>query len=423
MKFNEFDLDAARRELQAFLKAVPDHVVGCEDIVQILAEAYLCQEHVAMISRPGLAKSMLVGLVANAFAGGSYADLLFTAFTEPAEVYGPVDISGFAEVPSVLRYNTTGYLPDVRIYFADEAFKAGSAILNCFLTAINERKYKSATGSVSIPLESLYAASNEYPQGEELEALWDRLAYRLHLEGVSGDGDFLKMLSASYAHWAKRMLGVLPPAHASAVLVESLLASMGAIPTVSEKAVGLLRCEIVRLANPATWDTRMAQVLLDLRPSFPSVSDRRWCMLPRLVATRAVVNGHASVEAEDFECLEHVLWDRHDEKPVVSSSIQEAIARAAVDHFEENWQQISTLKRAFEGAHDTDEKQAIFASMESLRDTMNHMDPSHPRTAQAAKTVDTVALAWGQSSRLAQAAEKARDARDAALAATERALG
>lgn len=60
----------------------------------------------------------------------------------------------------------------------DEVFKANSAILNTLLTILNERLFDNGSQRLGVPLLCLVAASNELPESEELDALYDRFLVR-----------------------------------------------------------------------------------------------------------------------------------------------------------------------------------------------------------------------------------------------------
>lgn len=68
--------------------------------------------------------------------------------------------------------------------FIDEVFKANSAILNTLLTILNERLFDNGTERLPVPLLCLVAASNELPESEELDALYDRFLLRSQVQQV-----------------------------------------------------------------------------------------------------------------------------------------------------------------------------------------------------------------------------------------------
>jgi MoxR-like ATPase len=73
---------------------------------------------------------------------------------------------------------TDGYLPTAEVAFVDEIFKANSAILNALLTLLNERLFDNGNQRLPVPLLCLVGASNELPESEELDALYDRFLIR-----------------------------------------------------------------------------------------------------------------------------------------------------------------------------------------------------------------------------------------------------
>ncbi len=57
-------------------------------------------------------------------------------------------------------------------------FQANSAILNTLLTILNERLFDNGSSRTEVPLICMVAASNELPESEELDALYDRFLFR-----------------------------------------------------------------------------------------------------------------------------------------------------------------------------------------------------------------------------------------------------
>ena len=78
-----------------------------------------------------------------------------------------------------------GYLPTAEVAFIDEIFKANSAILNALLTLLNERLFDNGSERFEVPLLCLVGASNELPESEELDALYDRFLIRRQVAQVS----------------------------------------------------------------------------------------------------------------------------------------------------------------------------------------------------------------------------------------------
>lgn len=81
-----------------------------------------------------------------------------------------------------------GYLPSASVAFIDEIFKANSAILNTLLTILNERLFDNGSMRVDVPLVCLVGASNELPESDELDALYDRFLVRKQVVQLTSSG-------------------------------------------------------------------------------------------------------------------------------------------------------------------------------------------------------------------------------------------
>ena len=121
---------------------------------------------------------------------------MLTRFSEPNEIFGPVDIGKLRE-GSVVTV-TKGMLPEAEFVFLDELFNANSAILNNLLTVLNERVYRRGIECHRLPLLSLFSASNHLPEDDALSALFDRFLIRCHVDNLKRES-MPQMLRAGWA--------------------------------------------------------------------------------------------------------------------------------------------------------------------------------------------------------------------------------
>src|SRR5579863_711946 len=162
-------------------RALQERFLGKDEVIRLLLVAAIAGEHAVLIGPPGTAKSALIRTFAR-LIHANYFEYLLTRFTEPNEIFGPVDIAAFREGRYERR--TEGMLPAAEIVFLDEVFKSNSAILNALLTLLNERRYTSGGQVMRCPLLSAFGASNEVPGDETLTAIYDRFIIRIRNDNL-----------------------------------------------------------------------------------------------------------------------------------------------------------------------------------------------------------------------------------------------
>ncbi len=167
-----------------FVEELSKPFVGREEEARVIALGVISGEHVVLVGEPGTAKSALARRAAE-LINARFFKYLLTKFTEPDELFGPLDINALRQGKYVRI--TKNKLPEAEIAFIDEIFNANSAILNMFLTIMNERIVYDGYTEIKVPLWTMIAASNNVPDEPELQALYDRFLYRHFVRPISED--------------------------------------------------------------------------------------------------------------------------------------------------------------------------------------------------------------------------------------------
>ncbi|GAX85774.1 hypothetical protein CEUSTIGMA_g13189.t1 [Chlamydomonas eustigma] len=185
-----------REKLKRAIALMQEGLVEKEEEVRLLLLAAVCGEHILLIGPPGTAKSEVGRRLCSLFSG-TYFERLLTRFSVPEELFGPLSMRALEE--DKYERQTRGYLPEAEVAFIDEIFKANSAILNTLLSLMNERVFDNGCHRVSAPLITLVGASNELPDSDELQALFDRFLLRKPVKQMSAEGlvEMLKETSSA----------------------------------------------------------------------------------------------------------------------------------------------------------------------------------------------------------------------------------
>ena len=284
--------------------------------------ALLAAQHVLIIGPPGTAKSMLADELCRRISGATYFQWLLTKFTTPEELFGAVSLKAL-EADDYRRV-TTNKLPESHIAFLDEVFKASSSILNAILTIINERLFHNGRQVGAVPLLTLFGASNELPEDDELLALYDRFLLRFVVGYIAEDFRFLKMLQAR------------EPSERTSITLEELQQ---------------MQAEAQALAVPAMVLRGIADIRRELQKKNLVASDRRYRQSLGLLQALAYLNGRPAVTESDLFFLEHVLWKDPGERGEVHAvihglihgyedEVQELLfqARELSDYPERDWE-------------------------------------------------------------------------------------
>ncbi|ADM28246.1 ATPase associated with various cellular activities AAA_5 [Ignisphaera aggregans DSM 17230] len=255
--------------------------VGREEEAKVILLALLTKEHVVLIGEPGTAKSALIRRVAQILNMKCFTYLL-TKYTEPAELFGPLDINALKDGKYVRI--TSNKLPEAEIVFLDEVFKANSAILNTLLTIMNERLFYDGYTEMRVPLWSLFGASNEVPEDPELEAMYDRFLLRHYVKPLPEDmwKDLLRY------SWNIERYGYPKPE-----------------VTVSKETLEKIH-EAVMMVDFTNIEGKLLKLFSVLESKNIHLTDRRKGKALKVIAAHSVLNGRLVASEEDLIVLKFV---------------------------------------------------------------------------------------------------------------------
>lgn len=302
------DVAAAARGFQEVARQLGAQFLDKQEIIRLMMVSAIAGEHMVIIGPPGTAKSAMIDQFAR-LIDARYFEYLLTRFTEPNELFGPVDIAAFREGRYTRR--TEAMLPSAEIVFLDEIFKSNSAILNSLLHVINERKYQNGADVVPVPLISLFAASNEVPSDENLAAMFDRFLVRALSDNLDSYHFHALMTKGSALEVAK-MTGQRARTQ----------------PVISARDLRAIQTSFDRfMVFPEEFLAKYKGLIFQIRSEGVSISDRRAVKLLKLLAASAVFDGRTQVNDGDFFVLRHI-WNNLDQVELL-----EEIVGPVVDAF------------------------------------------------------------------------------------------
>lgn len=265
-----------------FLTELESPFVGRHEESLVITLALMTGEHVVLIGEPGTAKSAIARRSADLLSAKFFKYLL-TKFTEPSELFGPLDIKALRQ--GVYRRITTGKLPEAEIAFLDEIFNANSAVLNSILSIMQERVLYDGYTEIKVPLWTLVGASNRVPEEPELEALYDRFLFRQNVRPLDEES-WDSLLDASW----KLEMGVTQ-------------AVSKVMSTDDIKEINNLMFKV----DLSAVKSKLIRLFMIMNEKELHISDRRKGKILKAIAAHAILEGRLQATESDLIVLKYTV--------------------------------------------------------------------------------------------------------------------
>jgi len=367
------------KRLNSVKRTLKGLFIGRDQAVDLLVLATVCKEHLLLLGPPGTAKTAIINCYTNLIDAQEFTYLL-TRFTEPSELFGPLDVAAFQQ--GTYHICTQGMLPEAQIVFLDEVFQGSSAILNSLLTILNERKFYNGSQRQAVPLICLIGASNSVPDDPSLHAFADRFVLRLEVNKVE-DSQIDELLQQGWELERERI--------ESEKLATANQAVSKVLPSVKLQDILELHGKLMEV-NISNIQPTYGQLVREMRAEGIDFSDRRVVKGLKLIAGATLLRGAESAESIDLWPLFH-LWDRPEEADVLKTVLNPRLEEAGLDSIKtsrpvaEILMDLETL--AAQKSYLSSES-SVGAHLMALNKLRQELIANHPQNTDVRKQVEAV---------------------------------
>ncbi|NFA59359.1 AAA family ATPase [Clostridium sporogenes] len=326
--------ESGLKKINFIEKELNDFFVEREEVIKDALRALVIGQHMFLYGPPGTGKSLLVYNICKRIDGARYFQWLLNKTSDPAEILGPYSIKAM-EQDKFLR-KTSGKLPEAHIAFIDEIWKSNEPTLNILLPLLNEKIFYNDGKAIKVPLVSMFCASNEIPDDESLNALYDRIIFRDYLGYVKDTDNKLKMFK-NYINMRKNK---------NEIKVNTKI-KLEEIYALQKKT------EIIEVKDDIYLD--FIKLMDNLERDGIFISDRRKNECLKVIQGNALLCGRNYVIVEDLEALKNVLWNDIDDITIIETNIIKVI-NPYDDKVRDYTRKFNEIKEEIDYIEDKDEK-------------------------------------------------------------------
>lgn len=281
-------------------KELNDIFVEREDVIENSLKSLITGQSVLLIGPPGTAKSALTSELCGRIKNGRYFSWLLNRTSDPSEILGPFSIKQMEE-DKFFRV-TKNKLPEAEIVFLDEIFKCNEPTLNILLPIINEKIFYNDGMAYDVPLVTLFAASNEFPEEDSLMALYDRMIFRMFVDYI---GDVQNKMTM-FKRYLKRNNNI----EATHIDMEE---------------IAFLKETLEEVQVPEEMLKEYIYLMNTLMQEGVTISDRRQNEGLKVLKATALLKGKNIVNIEDFKGLKDILWNKIEDIEIIEEVLRDRL--------------------------------------------------------------------------------------------------
>lgn len=327
-------LQSAQAKMSQIFVEMNNLFVERDELIKLMELAIVTGTNLLMLGPPGTAKSAITYELCGRIENANYFQWMLNKTSDPSEILGPFSVKEM-ENDKFMRI-TTGKLPEAHIAFMDEVFKSNAPTLNALLTIMNEHIFYNDGKPVEVPLISMFGASNEPPEDESLDAMYDRFIFRMNVQYIH-DAANKKRMHSNYVDSRAGLLNLVNKTTITLAEVQALQAAAKAVKV------------------PKNIINKFIRLISDLDRQAVHISDRRQNECFKVMQGSAVLAGRNSVTLDDFKSLAYVLWEKEEHIPLIESSILKMV-NPYDDRFKELKENFNQVKTDIESITDSSQK-------------------------------------------------------------------
>lgn len=287
------------KKLKEAQKTLNDYFLEREDVIEGLILSLIAKQNVFLLGQASTGKTALSESFIRIVEGEEPFSILVGGFTTPEELFGGLIMDEY--VKGNVARNYKNRLPDVRLAFIDELFKANPVFLNTLLGLMHEteRRFFDSGKMIKTPLNMIIGASNELPDEDDgLYPLYDRFGFRFYVKEIKNPDNRKKAR-------LNKVMGIGSPD----------------VPKITPQELEQVQL-FARFVDITKINDVLEEININLRDEGVFPTPRRLEATLKLLQAKAIFEGRNEPIEEDLIIAKNTLWDDPEEIEIVEKVVK-----------------------------------------------------------------------------------------------------